>query len=177
MSRNLRSGELREDILDDLRRHDSLLELLDTSDVGTEAHPVDTVENPKRQIYSQQTVQDTDFPVSIGIGLLRTGGETTQSTTSGDFIVQATVTARLGWRQAIDQDPDRPLSESVMDEILSAVGERANIAFGIPYLQAGGLVGGSETLPDPDDGGQWHLPARWEVTRSVVGNDGPRTSD
>lgn len=169
MSRNLRSGELREDIIDDLRNHEPLLELLDTSDVDG----VDTVDNTKRQIYSNRTIQKTDFPIGVSIGLMLTGGETTQSTSSGDFVVQATVNARLGWRQAIDQDPDRPISESDMSTILSAVGERANIAFGVPCLDPGGPVGGAEML-EAEEGAQWSLPARWEVSRTVVGNDGPR---
>jgi hypothetical protein len=170
MTRDLGSGQLRDAILEDLRTHQPLLYALDTSDLAD----VDGPDDPVKQVYSQQTIQDTDYPVGVSVGLMRgRGGESTSSSTSADFIVQATVTARLGWRQAIDTDPDYGLSESFMDDILSLVGERANIAFSVPYLRPNGLVGGAEMLQS-DDGAQWSLPARWSVTRTVVGNDGPR---
>lgn len=169
MSRNLGSGQLRDAILADLRSHQPLLDALDTSPLAS----VDGPDDPVEQVYSQQTIQDTDFPVGVAIGLMRGGGGgSTSSSTSADFVVQATVNARLGWRQAVDTDSNFGLSESFMDDILSMVGERANIAFSVPYLQANGPVGGAEMLQS-DDGAQWHLPARWSVTRTVVGDDGP----
>ena len=170
MTRNLRLGQLRRDIRDDLREHEPLLELLDTSELDG----VQTIENTARQVYSSQTIQDTDVPIGVSIGMMRTGGDVTQSTATADVVVQATVTARLQWRQAVDQDPDLLLSEDVMDTILDAVGDRAAIGFGIPYLTPGGLIGGSEML-ESEEGAQWSLPARWEVSRTVVGDDGPRS--
>jgi len=170
MSRNLGSGQLRDAILRDLRAHQPLVDVLDTSDLNG----VDGAADPVQQVYSVQTIQDTDFPVGVAVGLMRGGGgASTSSSTSADFVVQATVTARLGWRQAVDKSPDYGLSESYMDDILSLVGERANVAFGVPYLQPNGTVGGAEML-ESEEGAQWSLPARWSVTRTVVGNDGPR---
>ncbi|GAB7010461.1 hypothetical protein [Halorubrum trueperi] len=170
MTRNTGSGQLRNAILEDLRTHQPLLDALDLSGLSDVVGPAD----PTRQIYSQQTLQETDYPVGVAMGVMRGGGGvSTSSSTSADFVVQGAIVARLGWRQAIDNDPSLGLSESYMDHILSLVGERANIAFGVPYLQANGPVGGSEML-ESDDGGQWSLPARWSVTRTVVGDDGPR---
>jgi len=170
MGRNLGSGQLRNAILADLRSHDPLLNALDTAGLDTVNGP----DAPVQQVYSSQTLQDTDFPVGVAVGVMRGGGGTsTSSSTSADFVIQASVVARLGWRQAVDRNPELGLSESRMDDILSLVGERANIAFGVPYLQPNGPVGGSEML-ESEDGAQWSLPARWSVTRTVVGNDGPR---
>ena len=170
MTRNLGSGQLRNAILADLRSHQPLLDALDTAALDGVDGPAD----PSAQVYSQQTIQDTDFPVGVAVGLMRGGGgESTSSSTSATFLVQPTVVARLGWRQAVDQDPALGLSESYMDDVLSLVGARANIAFGVPYLQPNGSAGGSEMI-EADDGGQWSLPARWSVTRRVVGDDGPR---
>jgi len=170
MTRNLGSGQLRNAILADLRSYQPLVDVLDTSSLDG----VDGPDDPSAQVYSRQTIQDTDFPVGIAVGLMRAGdGETTSSSTSATFIVQATVTARLGWRQAVDQEPSLGLSESYMDDLLSLAGARANVAFGVPYLQPNGTVGGSEMI-ESDEGGQWSLPARWSVTRTVVGDDGPR---
>lgn len=170
MTRNLGSGQLRNAILADLRSHQPLLDALDTAPIAD----VDGPDDPAQQINSSQTIQDTDYAVSVSIGLMRGGGgASTSSSTSADFVVQGAVVARLGWRQAVDQDPELGLSESRMDAILSIVGERANVAFSVPYLQANGTVGGAEML-ESDDGGQWSLPARWSVTRTVVGDDGPR---
>lgn len=170
MTRNTGSGQLRNAILADLRGYQPLLDALDTADLAG----VDGPDDPSKQVYSQQTIQDTDFPVGVSVGLMRGGdGVSTSSSTSATFLIQATVVARLGWRQAVDQDPALGLSESYMDHVLSHVGARANIAFGVPYLQPDGSVGGSEMI-ESDDGGQWSLPARWSVTRTVVGADGPR---
>jgi len=169
MTRNLGSGQLRNAILADLRSHQPLLDALDTADLDG----VDGPDNPSTQVYSQQTIQDTDFPVGVAVGLMRGGGGSTSSSTSATFLVQATVVARLGWRQAVEQDAALGLSESYMDDLLSLVGSRANIAFGVPYLQPNGSAGGSEMI-EAGEGGQWSLPARWSVTRRVVGADGPR---
>lgn len=170
MSRNLGSGQLRNAILADLRNHDPLLDALDTAPLTD----VDGPDDPVQQIYSSQTLQETDYPIGVSVGVMRGGGGTsTSSSTSADFVIQGAVVARLGWRQAVDRDPDLGLSESRMDDILSLVGERANVAFGVPYLQPNGTVGGSEML-ESAEGGQWSLPARWSVTRTVVGSDGPR---
>ncbi|ELZ35375.1 hypothetical protein [Halorubrum tebenquichense] len=170
MTRNVGSGQLRNAILADLRSYQPLLDALDTANLDG----VDGPDDPSAQVYSQQTIQDTDFPVGVAIGLMRAGdGSSTSSSTSATFLVQATVVARLGWRQAVDRTPELGLSESYMDNLLSRVGARANIAFGVPYLEPNGSVGGSEMI-EADDGGQWSLPARWRVTRRVVGDDGPR---
>ncbi|ELZ48981.1 hypothetical protein C464_06205 [Halorubrum coriense DSM 10284] len=170
MTRNLGSGQLRNAILRDLRSYQPLLDALDTTDLDDVNGP----DNPVSQVYSQQTIQDTDYPVGIGIGLMRGGdGTSNSSSTSATFIVQATVNARLGWRQAVDQDEALGLSESYMDHLLSHVGARANIAFSVPYVQPNGSIGGSDMI-EADEGAQWSLPGRWSVTRTVVGDDGPQ---
>lgn len=167
--RDPRAGSLLEDVVADLRTHDRLLELLDTS--GLEG--VSDVSPTSNQVYSAQTLQDTDFPVGVSIGLIPAAGDHRGSSTSTDYLIQATVTARLGWRQAIDSNVAGELSEARMYRIQSAVGDRAALAFGVPYLSPQGFAGGADIL-EVEDGAQWSLPGRWRVQRTTVGQDGPR---
>lgn len=172
MTRNLGIGQLRNEILGNLRGHQPLLDALDTAGLGSVNGPDD----PATQIQSAQSLQETDYPVVLTVSLSRAGGGvTTSSSTSADVFVTIVVTARVNWRQAVDNEPGLGLSESYMDYILSLAGERANIAFAIDYLRANGLVGGAgaDDLED-GKGGQWSVAGRWSVTRTVVGNDGPR---
>lgn len=171
MARNLGIGRLRDQILEDLRSHQPLLDALDTSSL----QGVDGPSDPVDQIHSAQTLQDTDHPVGLSIALARGAGSTTSSSATASVLVTLVVTARVGWRQTIDSNPDYGLSESYMDDILSIAGSRANIAFSIPYLEPNGLVGGagSDDLSS-GEGGQYSVAGRWRVTRRVVGQDGPR---
>ena len=167
--RDPQSGGLLEDVVADLREHDRLLELLDLSGLQGVDGPATTAQ----QIYSSQTLQDTDFPVGVGIGLVPAAGEHRGSSTSTAFLIQATVDVRLGWRQAIDSQVAGELSEARMYRIQSAVGDRAALAFGIDYLSPQGFAGGADIL-EVEDGAQWSLPGRWRVERGTVGQDGPR---
>ncbi|KDE59824.1 hypothetical protein EL22_17000 [Halostagnicola sp. A56] len=167
--RDPQAGKLLEDVVADLRDHDWLLELLDLSDL----EGVDGPDTTTQQIYSAQTLQDTDFPVGVSIGLVPAAGGHRGSSTSTAYIVQATVTVRLAWRQAIDSQVAGELSEARMYRIQSAVGDRAALAFGVDYLSPQGFAGGADIL-EVEDGAQWSLPGRWRVERSIVGQDGPR---
>lgn len=172
MSRDLGIGQLRNAILEDLRGHQPLLDALDVSTLDG----VDGPDDSSTQVQSAQSLQETDYPIVLTVALSRAGGGvTTSSSTSANVFVTIVVTVRKNWRQAIDNDAALGLSESYMDNVLSLAGERANIAFGVDYLRANGPVGGAGADDlEAGEGGQWSVAGRWSVTRTVVGDDGPR---
>lgn len=160
MVRKHEVGKLLRKVVIDLREYQPLLDLLEHEDIA------DTVQ----QIYRRHTLQETDFPVGVSIGYLPSGGESMGSASSADHVIQASCVVTLDWRQEIDNEPG-VISETRIEEILSAVGDRASVGFGCSNPQ--GFVGGSGML-EVEEGAQWQTVWRWGINRVVFGEDGPR---
>ncbi|QLG63082.1 hypothetical protein [Halorarum salinum] len=167
MTRNPGQGPLLADILADLRTHQRLLDRLDTADLPGVGGPDNVVD----QIHPAQPEGDHDYPVSVWVKLTAGAGEHRGASTSTDIICDIGLNTRTAWRKAVQQDRG-VLTAVEMDWLLDLVEERASVNFGVPYITAS-RAGGAANL-QPGGGDQLANVRRWTITRTVVGDDGPR---
>ncbi|WEL29850.1 hypothetical protein [Haloferax volcanii] len=167
MARNPGQGPLLADIIADLRSHQRLLDRLAVDDLQGVSAPDDSVQ----QIHPAQPEEDRDYPVSVWVKLTPGAGEHRGASTSSEFVCDIGLNTRSNWRKAVQQDRE-VLVAVEMDWLLDLVEERASVNFGAPYITAS-RAGGASNL-QPGGGDQLTNVRRWTITRTVVGNDGPR---
>ena len=167
MTRNPGQGPLLADIIADLRGHQRLLDRLAVDDLQGVNAPDDVVD----QIQPAQPEGDHDYPVSIWVKITAGAGEHRNASTSSDFVVDVGLNTRANWRRAVQQERG-VLAAVEMDWLLDLVEERASVNFGVPYITAS-RAGGAAGL-EPGGGDQLTNVRRWTITRTVVGDDGPR---